>query len=55
MVIGRFAVVVIAASIGIDLLSVHDAYAQTSPTSPARFLTVDQGADELKADEVLAH
>jgi len=54
MVIGRFAVVVIAASIGIDLLSVHDAYAQTSPTSPARFLTVDQGADELKADEVLA-
>jgi hypothetical protein len=48
MVIGRFAVVVVAASIGIEPLS---AYAQTSP---ARFLTVDQGSDELKADEVLA-
>ena len=33
-------------------LSVHGANAQTSP---ARFVTVDQGADELKADEVLAH
>src|SRR5678815_1041440 len=48
MVIGRFAVVVVAASIGIESLS---AYAQTSP---ARFVTVDQGSDELKADEVLA-
>ena len=33
------------------MLSVTSANAQTAP---ARFLTVDQGADELKADEVLA-
>ena len=52
MVIGRFAVVVVAASIGIELLSIHTVHAQTAP--PARFLTVDQGADELKSDEVLA-
>ena len=52
MGIGRFAVVVVAASIGIDMLAVRSATAQTTP---ARFLTVDQGADELKADEVLAH
>jgi len=52
MVIGRFAFVVAAASIGIGMLSAHSANAQTSP---ARFLTVDQGADELKADEVLAN
>ena len=52
MVIGRFAFVVLAASIGTEMLSVHAASAQTSP---ARFVTVDQGADELNADEVLAH
>src|SRR5215203_1832719 len=52
MVIGRFGFVVLAASMGIDLLSVRAAGAQVSP---ARFVTVDQGADELKADEALAH
>ena len=50
MVTSRFAFVVLAASIAI--LGVHAASAQTSPV---RFVTVDQGADELKADEVLAH
>ena len=52
MGIGRFGFVVVAASIGIGMLSVRGANAQTSP---ARFVTVDQGADELKADEALAH
>ena len=52
MVIGRFGFVVVAAPIGISMLSVRGANAQTSP---ARFVTVDQGADELKADEALAH
>jgi hypothetical protein len=51
MVIGRFAFVV-AASVGIELLSARGAQAQTST---ARFVTVDQGADELTADEALAH
>jgi ABC-type phosphate/phosphonate transport system substrate-binding protein len=51
MVIGRFAFVVVAASIGMDLLSVQGANAQTSP---ARFLTVDQDAKEFRADEILA-
>ncbi len=51
MVTSRFAFVVLAASIAI--LGVHAASAQTP--SPVRFVTVDQGADELKADEVLAH
>src|SRR5687767_1709133 len=52
MVIFRFAFVLLAAPLGIVLLSVHGASAQTTP---ARFVTVDQGADELKSDEVLAH
>ena len=52
MVIFRFAFVLVAAPLGIALLSVHGADAQTTP---ARFVTVDQGADELKSDEVLAH
>src|SRR5688572_17415629 len=51
MGIGRFALVVVAASIAIHTLTVSAASAQTSP---ARFVTVDQGADELKADELLA-
>ena len=51
MGIGRFALVVVAASIGLHTLAVPGASAQTSP---ARFVTVDQGADELKADELLA-
>jgi hypothetical protein len=52
MKIGRFGFVVVASSIGLGMLSVHGATAQTTP---ARFVTVDQGADELKADEALAH
>lgn len=52
MMIGRFGFVVVAASIGFEMLSVRAADAQTSP---ARFVTVDQGADELKADEALAN
>jgi len=51
MVIGRFAFVVVAASVGMEMLSVRGAQAQTT----ARFVTVDQGPDELKADEALAH
>jgi hypothetical protein len=51
MAIGRLTCAVIAVSIGIDPLSVRYASAQTSP---ARFVTVDQGDDEFKADEVLA-
>lgn len=50
MVIGRFAFLV-AASLGIEMLGTNVAHAQTAP---ARFVTVDQGADELKADEILA-
>ena len=44
MAIGRFAFIVVAASIGIELLSVRGAHAQTPPV---RFLTVEQNADEL--------
>ncbi|HET9360381.1 MAG TPA: hypothetical protein VFO58_11565 [Vicinamibacterales bacterium] len=51
MAIGRFAFVVVVASIGLGTLSAGRADAQTSP---ARFVTVDQGADEFAADEVLA-
>ena len=50
MVVGRIAVGV-GVSFVIGMLSVTSANAQAAP---ARFLTVDQGADELKADEVLA-
>jgi hypothetical protein len=51
MAIGRSAFVVVAASIGFTTLGAHNADAQASP---ARFVTVDQGADEFKADEALA-
>ena len=54
MVIRRFAFVVVA-SVAIGALSVNVAGAQTQTQSaPARFLTVDQGGDELRADEILA-
>ena len=48
--VGRFTFVVVVASIGAATSSV-DADAQTAP---ARFVTVDQGGDELGADGVLA-
>ena len=47
---GRFAFVV-AATLGAGALGEHAASAQTAP---ARFVTVDQGADELRADGALA-
>jgi hypothetical protein len=49
--VGRSTVIGVAASLGIELLIAAGAGAQTVP---ARFVTVDQGADELKADEALA-
>ena len=45
-------IVIVLASIGIATLSGSGPEAQSTP---ARFVTVDQGADELKADQVLAH
>ncbi len=51
MVIGRVAFVIVAASIGIETLSATRVNAQTSS---ARFVTVEQSGDELKADGVLA-
>jgi len=50
MGVGRFAVVV-AALFGTGTLGVHAASGQSAP---ARFVTVDQGGDELRADGVLA-
>ena len=50
MAIGQFAFVVVT-SIGLAALSAGRADAQTLP---ARFVTVDQGADEFTADELLA-
>jgi hypothetical protein len=47
----RFTFVVVVGAASIQLLSAPLAGAQTPP---ARFVTVDQGADELKADESLA-
>ena len=49
---GRFGFVVVGASMVMAMLGLRAASAQTSP---ARFVTVDQGADELKADEALGH
>ena len=49
--LGRFTFVVVAASIAAGTLNVAAANAQTAP---ARFVTVDQGGDELRADGVLA-
>jgi len=51
MVVRRFAFVVVAAAIASGTRGVGAADAQTAP---ARFVTVDQGGDELKADGVLA-
>jgi hypothetical protein len=51
MMVGRFAVVVVAASVVVGPARIHGADGQTAP---ARFVTVDQGTDELKADEALA-
>src|SRR5436190_14736814 len=51
MVVWRSAFIVVAASIAVGTLSVGAANAQTAP---ARFVTVDQGGDELRADEMLA-
>jgi len=51
--VGRFAfvVVVAAAALGVGAVRID---AADAPTAPARFMTVDQGADELRADGVLA-
>src|SRR5436190_12389740 len=51
MVVGRFAFVVVAASLGSGTLGASAADGQTAA---ARFVTVDQGSDELKSDGVLA-
>ena len=51
MMVRRFAVVVVAASVGVGPLQINAAEAQMVP---ARFVTVDQGPDELNADEALA-
>jgi hypothetical protein len=47
----RLPVVLVAASVGLGALGVGSATAQIAP---ARFVTVEQGPDELKADEALA-
>ena len=51
MMVGRFAVVVVAASVVVGPSRINAADGQTAP---ARFFTVDQGPDELKSDEALA-
>jgi hypothetical protein len=51
MMVGRFAVVVVAASV---VVGPSQANAAESQAAPARFVTVDQGTEELKADEALA-
>src|SRR6188474_2336793 len=51
MTVRRVAVVVVAASVVVGPSRVSAAESQAAP---ARFVTVDQGADELKADEALA-
>ena len=49
--VGRLLGVLVAASLGIGTLGVHGAAAQTAQ---ARFVTVEQGPDEFRADEALA-